>query len=171
MFCGDGHDGFPAMPRGRSAGWSSVELLPFFWVIDLFCGNEGLVGGVVSVRYDVRVSSKMFVWLTYVCQVEWTRVDDCVGSLGSLRCGVFAVSRSVVLRVSMLVRSWRSEAYCPLFGSLTSIAYVFRICSRVLYGESLVIVRIVLYLCVPVAHKGLSVLGVCSSSVVVYNVV
>ena len=112
---------------------------PVMWVIDLFCGNEGLDGGAVSVKYDVRVSSWMFVWFMYVCHVGWTRVDDCVGSLGSLRCGVFAGSRSVVLRVSMLVRSWRSEAYRPLFGSLASIASVFRMCSRVLDGESLVI--------------------------------
>jgi hypothetical protein len=75
--------------------------------------------------------------------------------LGSLRYGVFAGRRSVVLRVSMLVRSWRSDAYFPLFGSLASnIASVFRMCSRVLEGESLVILRIVLHLCVPVAHKG-----------------
>ena len=77
-----------------------------------------------------------------------------MGSLGSLRCGVFAGSRCVVLRVSMLVRSCRSEAYCSLFGSLASIASVFRMCSRLLDGESLVIVRIGLHLCVPVAHKG-----------------
>ena len=107
----------------------------------------------MSVRYDVRVSLGMFVWFMYGCQVGWTRVDDYVGSLGSLRCGVFAGSRSVVLRMSMLVRSWRSEACCPLFGSLASIASVFRTCSIVLDGESLVIVRIVLHLCVPVAHK------------------
>ncbi len=54
----------------------------------------------------------------------------------------------------MLVRSWRYEAYCPLFGSLASIVSVFRMCSIVLDGESLVIVRIVLHLCVLVAHKG-----------------
>ena len=42
-------------------------------------------------------------------------VNDCVKSLGSLRCGVVAGRRSVVLRVSMLVRSWRSDAYCALF--------------------------------------------------------
>jgi len=104
--------------------------------------------------YDVRISSGMSALLMYVCHVGWTRVDDYVGSLGSLRCGVFSGSRSVVLRVSMLVRSLRSEAYCPLFGSLASIASVFRMCSRVLDGESLVIVRIVLHLCVPVIHKG-----------------
>jgi hypothetical protein len=80
----------------------------------------------------------------YLCQVGWTRVDDCVGSLGSLRCGVFAESRSVVLRASMLVRSW----------SLAIIASVFHMCIKVLDGEGLVIVRIVLHLCVPVAHKG-----------------
>ena len=108
----------------------------------------------MSVWYDVRVSTGMSVWCMYVCQVGWTRVEDCVGSLGSLRCGVFAGRRSVVLRVSMLVRSWRSDAYCPLFGSLDSIASVFRICSRVLDGENLVIVRIVLHKCVPVAHRG-----------------
>jgi hypothetical protein len=43
-------------------------------------------------------------------------VNDCVGSLGSLRCGVFAGSRSAILRVSMLVRSWRSEAYSLCLG-------------------------------------------------------
>jgi hypothetical protein len=37
---------------------------------------------------------------------------------------------------------------------VASIGSVFRMCSRVLEGESLVIVRIVLHLCVPVAHKG-----------------
>ena len=56
-------------------------------------------------------------------------MDDCVGSLDSLQCGVFAGRRSVVLRVSMIVRSWRSDAYCPLFGSLANIASVFRMCS------------------------------------------
>ena len=113
-----------------------------------------LVDGAVSVRYDVCVSSRMFDWFMYVYRVGWTSVDGCVGSLGSLRCWVFALSRSVVLRVSMHVRSWRSEAYYPLFGSLASIASVFRMCSRVLAGESLVIVRTVLHLCVPVSHKG-----------------
>ena len=78
---------------------------------------------------------------------------DSVESLG-VGYGVFAGSRSVVLRVSKRVRSCRSEAYCPLFESLASIASVFRMCSRVLNGESLVIVRIVLHLCVPVTHKG-----------------
>ncbi len=81
-------------------------------------------------------------------------MDDSVGSLGSLRCGVFAGRRSVILRVSMLVRSWRSDAEGPLFGSLASIASVFRMCSWVLVGGDSVIVRIVLHLCVPVAHKG-----------------
>ena len=38
---------------------------PVMWTIDLFCGNEGLDGGAVSVRYDVRVSSGMFFWLMY----------------------------------------------------------------------------------------------------------
>ena len=51
---------------------------PVMWVIDLFCGNEGLDGGDVSVKYDVRVSSRMPVRFMYVCQVGWTRVDDCV---------------------------------------------------------------------------------------------
>ena len=113
--------------------WSD-KAVPVMWVIYLFCVNEVLVGGAMSVRYDVRVSSGMSVWLMYVCQVGWTRVDDCVGSLGSLRCGVFAGSRSVVLRVYMLVGSWRSEAYCPLFGSLASIAPLFRMCSRAFNG-------------------------------------
>ena len=101
---------------------------PVMWTIDLFCGGMGLDDGAVSVRYDVRVSSWMLVWFIYVCQVGWTRVNDCVGSLGSLRCGVFAGRRSVVLRVSMVVRSWKSDAYCPLFGSLAIIALVFRMC-------------------------------------------
>ena len=127
---------------------------PVMWFSIIFCGNEGLVGGAVSVKYDVRAGSRMSVWLMYVCHVGWTRVDECVRSLGSLRCGVFAGSRSVVLRVSMLVRSWRSEACGPVFGSLASIASVFRMYSRVLDGESLVIVSIVLHLCVPVALKG-----------------
>jgi hypothetical protein len=83
----------------------------------------------VSVMYDDLESMGMFVWCMYVCHVGWTRVGDCVGSLGSLRFGVFAGRRSVVLRVSMLVRNWRSNAYCPLFGSLASIASVFRMCS------------------------------------------
>ena len=39
---------------------------PVMWVIDLICGNEVLDGGAVSVRYDVRVSSGMSVWLMYV---------------------------------------------------------------------------------------------------------
>ena len=39
---------------------------PVMRVIDLFCGNEGLDGGSVSVRYDVRVSSGMSVWFMYV---------------------------------------------------------------------------------------------------------
>jgi hypothetical protein len=81
-------------------------------------------------------------------------VDDCVESLGSLRCGVLAGSKSVVLSVSIHVRSWRSEACGPLFGSMASTASVFRMCNRVLDGESLVIVSIVLHSCVPVAHKG-----------------
>ena len=84
---------------------------PVMWIIDLFCGNEELDGGAVSVRYAVRVSSGMYVWFMYLCQVGWTRVDDFVGSFGSLRCGVFAGSRSVVLSASMLVRIWRSDAY------------------------------------------------------------
>ena len=136
-----------------------------------FCGKEGLDSGAVSVRYDERVSTRMSVWFMCVCQVGWTWVGDCAGSLGSLWCGVFAGRRRVVLKVSMLVRSWRSDAYCPLFRSMASIASVFRMCSIVLDGASLVVVRIVLHLCVPVAHKGLSVLGVCSSSAVVYNFV
>ena len=82
-----------------------------------------------------------------------TRVDDCVDPLGNLRCWVFAGSSNVVLRVSMHVRSWRSEGYCPLFGSLASIASVILMCSRVLDRESLLIVRSVRHLCVPVAHK------------------
>ncbi len=97
--------------------------------IDRFCGGKGFDGGAVSVRYDDLGSTRMAVWCMYVCHVGWTTVDDCVASLGSLRCGVFAGRRIVVLRVSMLVRSWRSDAYCPLFGSLASIASVFRMCS------------------------------------------
>ena len=67
---------------------------------------------------------------------------------------MFAGSSSVVLRVSMHVRSWRFEVYCPLFGSLASIAFVCLMCSWVLVVEGLVIVRILLHLCVPVAHGG-----------------
>ena len=98
------------------------------WTIGLFCDGEGLDGGAVGVRYDVCVSTGMFVWFIYVRHVGWTRVDICVGSLGRLWFRVFAGRRSVGLRVSMLVRSWRSEAYCPLFGSLALIASVFRMC-------------------------------------------
>ena len=97
--------------------WGDV-LGPVMWVRALFCNVEVLVGGVVSVWYDACVSTGMSGWFLYVCQVGWTRVDDCVESLGSLRCGVLAGRRGVVLRVSMLVRSWRSNAYCPLCGSL-----------------------------------------------------
>ena len=103
---------------------------PVMWAMDLFCGGRGLDGGAVSVRYDYRESPRMFVWCMYVCHVGSTRVDKCVGALGSLRCrGVFAGRRSVALRVSILVRNWRSDAYCPLFGSLASIASMFRMCS------------------------------------------
>ena len=38
---------------------------PVMWVIHLFCGNEGLDGGAVSVRYD-RCSCK----LKDVCLVD-----------------------------------------------------------------------------------------------------
>ena len=106
-----------------------VAVGPDMWSMDLFCGGKGLDGGAVSVKYDDLGSTWMFVWCMYVCHVGWTIVDDCVASLGSLRCGVFAGRRSVVLRVSMLVRSWMSDAYCPLFGSLARIASVFRMCS------------------------------------------
>ena len=34
---------------------------PVMWTIDLFCGNEGLDGGAVSVNYDFRVSTRMSV--------------------------------------------------------------------------------------------------------------
>ena len=101
---------------------------PVMWVKVLFCDVEVLVGGAVSVWYDACVSTGMFDWFIYVCQVGWTRVDDYVGSLGRLRCGMFAGRRSVILRVSMLVRSWRSEAYYPLFVSIAIIASVFRMC-------------------------------------------
>ncbi len=96
----------------------------------------------------------MSFWCIYVCHLGWTRVDDCVASLGSLRCGVISGRRRDVLRVSMLVRSWRSDAYCPLFGSLASIASVFRMWSSVLGEDNFVVVRIVLHLWVPVAHRG-----------------
>ena len=54
----------------------------------------------------------------------------------------------------MHVRSWRSESCGPVFGSLASIASVFRMCNRVSDGEVLMIVSIVFHLCVPVSHKG-----------------
>ena len=66
-----------------------------------FCDNEGLVCGAVSVEYDARASSVMFVWVMCACRVEWTRVEDGVEPLGSLRCGVFAGSSSVVLRAGV----------------------------------------------------------------------
>ena len=124
------------------------------WLIDLFCGSEGLVGGAVSVEYDARASLGMSVWVMYVCHVGWTRVEDGVEPLGNLQCGAFVGSRNVVLRVSKHVRNWRSKSWGPMFGSLASIASVFRMCNRVSDGEELVIVSIVLYLCVPFAHKG-----------------
>ena len=127
---------------------------PVMWLIDLFCGSESLVVVAVSAEYDVRASSRISVWLMYVCHVGWTRMDDCVRSLGSLQCGVLAGSKSVVLRVSMLVRSWRSEACGPLIGSLASIASVFRMCNCIFDGDNLMIVSIVLHLRVPVAHNG-----------------
>jgi hypothetical protein len=92
-------------------------------------GSEGLVGGAVSVEYDALASSEMSAWVMYVCHVGWTRVDDCVESLGSLRCRAFAGSKSVVLRMSIHVRNWRSEACGLMFGSLASIASVFRMCN------------------------------------------
>jgi hypothetical protein len=42
---------------------------PVMWFTNLFGGNEGLVGGAVSVEYDVRASSGMSVWLVYVCHM------------------------------------------------------------------------------------------------------
>ena len=98
-------------------------------MLGLFCGAEGLVHGAVSVRYVGRVSSGMSIWFIYVLRAGCTRVVDCVEYVGNLRCWVFAGNRRVVLRVSMYVRSWRSEAYCSLFGSLASIASVFLMCS------------------------------------------
>jgi len=70
-----------------------------------FCDSEVLVSGAVSVEYDARASYGMFVWVMYACHVGWTRVEDSVELFASLRCGVFAGSSSVVLRVSMHVRS------------------------------------------------------------------
>ncbi len=124
------------------------------WLIYHFCSSKCLVDGAVGVEYDVRTNSGMSVWVMYMCHVGWTRVEDGVKPLGSLRCGVFAGSRSVVLRVSIHVRNWRSESCCPMFGSLANIASVFRMCNRVSDGEELVSVSIVLHLCVPVTHKG-----------------
>ena len=88
-------------------------------------GCEVLFYGAVSVEYDTSVYFGMFVWVMCVCQVGWTRMEDSVGSLGSLRCGVFAGSSSVVLRVSMHVRNCRSESCSPVCGSLASISSVF----------------------------------------------
>jgi hypothetical protein len=42
---------------------------PIMWSVDLFCGNEGLDGGAMSVKYDVCISSGMSFWFMYVCQV------------------------------------------------------------------------------------------------------
>ena len=42
---------------------------PVMSVIDLFCGNEELDGGIVSAMYEVRVSLGMSVCFMYVCQV------------------------------------------------------------------------------------------------------
>ena len=96
------------------------------WLIDFVCDSEGLVCGVVSVEYDARASFGMSVWVMCACHVGWTRVEYSVKSLGSLQCGVFVGSSSVVLGVSMHVRSCRSESCGPVFGSLASIASVFR---------------------------------------------
>ena len=74
------------------------------WIMDLFWRCGGLVCGVGSVEYDVGACSGIFVWFMCACHVGWTRVVDSVGPLGSLRCGVFAGSSSVVLRVSMHAR-------------------------------------------------------------------
>jgi len=57
----------------------------------------------------------------------------------------------------MHVRSWRFESCGPVFGSLASIASVFCMCNRVSDREVLVIMSIVFHLCMPDAHKGLSV--------------
>jgi hypothetical protein len=132
---------------GDAAGW-------VMWSIDYFCGSKGLVGGAVSVEYDARASFGMSVWVMCACYEGWTRLEDGVEPLGSLRCGVFTGSRSIVLRVSMHARNWRSESCGPMFESIASIASVFRMCNRVLDGEVLVVVSIVFHLCVPAAHKG-----------------
>ena len=52
--------GVDVMCRGDAVG-------PVMWAIDLFCGNEGMESGAVSVRYDVRVSSGMSAWFMYGC--------------------------------------------------------------------------------------------------------
>ena len=123
------------------------------WLIDLFSDSQGLVCGALSVEYVARASSRMFVWVMYACHERWERTDDIVEPLGSLRCGVFVGSSSVVLSESMHIRNWRSEPCGPMFGSLASIASVFRMCSRVSDGEVLVIVSIVSHLCVSAVHK------------------
>ena len=70
-----------------------------------FCDSEGLVCGTVSVEYDVGTCFGMSACVTCACHVGWTRVEDGVGPLDSLRCRVFARSGCMVLKVSMHVRS------------------------------------------------------------------
>jgi hypothetical protein len=87
-------------------------------LLNLFRSCGGLVGGAVSVEYDARAYFGMFICVICACHVGWTKVEDSVGSLGSLRCGVFGGRSNVVRRVSMQVRSFDSEQSSFLFGSL-----------------------------------------------------
>ncbi len=92
-----------------------------------FGGYEGSACGAVSAEYDVGACSEMPIWVMCACHVGLTRVEESVGALGSLRCGVCAGSSSVARRVYMHVRSCKSESCSPLCGSLASIASVLRI--------------------------------------------
>ena len=90
-------------------------------------GYEGLACGAVSAEYDVATCSEMPIWVMCACHVGSTRVEESVGPLGSLRCGVCVGSSRVARKVYMHVRSCKSESCSPLRGSLASIASVFRI--------------------------------------------
>ena len=47
---------------GNTVGW-------VMWLIVLCFDSEGLICGAVSVEYDARASSGMFVWVMCACHV------------------------------------------------------------------------------------------------------